>query len=285
MCHRCLGMLLAFLSVNELLSAATRFTSRIVAPASGIVKMPALIGLTAVIQAFFVLHVFRTRRPYWWAVIITATPVVGCVAYYLIEIFPRSRELRTAQRMSVQLATAFVPHSELRRRLADLQLCPSVANKVAAAEELMRCGMYYRAICLYEEALRGIYATDPQLLMGLARAHVNNQTCEQAREVLERLSRIDARYRPEEVRLLNARALEGLSRFDEAAHEYQQLCEVYVGLEAKCRYGLLLKHLRRYEDANQVFSEVLAYASRFNLRVDTEQVWIDTARRSIAQAA
>ena len=67
--------------------------------------MPALIALTAVIQAFFVLHVFRTRRPYWWAVIITATPVVGCVAYYLIEIFPRSRELRTAQRMSVQLAT------------------------------------------------------------------------------------------------------------------------------------------------------------------------------------
>ena len=116
--------------------------------------MPALIALTAVIQAFFVLHVFRTRRPYWWAVVITATPVVGCLVYYFIEVFPRSREFRGAQRMSAQVATAFVPHVELRRRLTDLQLCPSVSNKVAAAEELMRCGMYYRAVCLYEEALR-----------------------------------------------------------------------------------------------------------------------------------
>jgi hypothetical protein len=247
--------------------------------------MPALIALTAAIQAFFVLHVFRTRRPYWWALIITATPVVGCVAYYLFEIFPRSSRFRDAQRMTAQVATAFVPHIELRRRLADLQLCSSVSNKVAAAEELMRCGMYHRAVCLYEEALRGIYATDPQLLMGLARGHVNNQTFEQAREVLERLGRIDARYRPEEVRLLNARALEGLGRLQDALPEYRQLCEVYVGLEAKCRYGLLLKRLHLYEEANRVFGEVLVYARRFNLRVDAEQVWIDTARRSMAQAA
>jgi len=205
--------------------------------------MPALIALTAVIQALFVLHVLRTRRPFWWAVIVTAFPLIGCLAYYFIEVFPRSREFRGAQRISAQMATAFVPHTELRRRLADLKLCPSVSNKVAAAEELMRCGMYYRAVCLFEEALRGIYATDPQLLMGLARAHVNNQTYEQSREVLERLSRIDARYRPEEVRLLNARALEGLGRFDEALQEYRQLSEVYVGLEARCRCGLLLKRL------------------------------------------
>src|SRR5262245_20074190 len=163
--------------------------------------MPAVIALIAVIQALFVLHVFRTGRPFWWAVVITMTPVVGCVAYFLVEMLPRSRGFRRAQRMSAQMATALVPHTELRRRLAELQLCPSVSNKVAAAEELMRCGMYYRAVCLYEDALRGIYANDPQLLLGLARAHVNNQTYEQSREVLERLQRIDARYRPEEARL------------------------------------------------------------------------------------
>src|SRR5262249_49404716 len=151
----------------------------------------------------------------------------------LVEMLPRSRGFRRAQRMSAQMATALVPHTELRRRLAELQLCPSVSNKVAAAEELMRCGMYYRAVCLYEDALRGIYANDPQLLLGLARAHVNNQTYEQSREVLERLQRIDARYRPEEARLLDARALEGLRRFEQALAEYRQLCEVYVGLEAK----------------------------------------------------
>jgi len=48
---------------------------------------------------------------------------------------------------------------------------------------------------------------------------------------------------------------------------------------------LLLKRLHMNDEAHQVFSEVLAYARRFNLRVDAEQVWVDTARRSIAHAA
>ena len=179
------------------------------------------------------------------------------------------------------MATAFMPNADLRRRLAEVELCPSVSNKVAAAEALIRCGMYYRAVGLYESAMRGIYAADPQLLMGLARAHVNNQTYEQAIEVLERLQRIDARFRPEELRLLIARALEGLGRNQDALREYETLVQVYVGLEAKCRYGLLLKKLGKDKQANQVFSEVLTYAQRFNLRLDAEQGWIDTARRSL----
>jgi len=83
----------------------------------------------------------------------------------------------------------------------------------------------------------------------------------------------------------STRALEGLGRFDEALQEYRQLSEIYVGLEARCRCGLLLKRLHHSEEANQVFAEVLVYARRFNLRVDAEQVWIDTARRSMAHAA
>jgi hypothetical protein len=247
--------------------------------------MPLFIVLIAVIQACFVLHVFRTGRSYWWAVLITATPVVGCAVYYFMEMFPRTQEFRTARRFSSQFAHSLVPQADLRRHLLQAQECPSVSNKVAAADALMRSGMYHRAIGFYEDALRGIYATDPQLLMGLAVAHVNNQTCEQAREVLERLTRIDARFRPDEVRLLNARALEGLGRVEEALHEYAELSSVYVGLEAKCRYGLLLKNLGYVTQANEVFSDVLVYARRFNLRLPTEQAWVETARRNIVEAA
>jgi hypothetical protein len=100
--------------------------------------------------------------------------------------------------------------------------------------------------------------------------------------VLERLSRIDSRFRPDEARLLNARALEGLGRDQEALHEYEQLTHVFVGLEAKCRYALLLKRLGFHKQANHIFRDVLAYARRFNIRLEAEQVWIDTARRSLA---
>lgn len=267
-----MGMLLAFSSVNGVLTQA-EFKSSF---------MPLLIALTAFIQAFFLFHVFRTGRPYWWALLILSTPIVGCIIYYLVEVFPGSREQRDAKRVARQVAFAFMPHAELQRRLSDVELCPSVNNRIAAAEGLMRCGMYNRAVGMYESALSGIYVKDPQLLMGLARAHVNNHTFEQAREVLERLGRIDARFRPDESRLLNARALEGLGREEEALQEYEELTHVFVGLEAKCRYALLLKRLGFSKQANHIFRDVLVYARRFNIRLEAEQVWIDTARRSLS---
>jgi hypothetical protein len=47
---------------------------------------------------------------------------------------------------------------------------------------------------------------------------------------------------------------------------------------------LLLKRLGFNKQANNVFNDVLAHAGRFNIRTDAEQVWIDTAKRSLLEA-
>jgi hypothetical protein len=79
--------------------------------------MPVLIALTAVIQAVFIFHVYRSERPYWWALVILSFPVIGCLAYYALEVFPGSRQHRSARRAAMQFARAFNPSSELKRRL------------------------------------------------------------------------------------------------------------------------------------------------------------------------
>ena len=56
--------------------------------------MPLLLALTAVIQALFVYHVYRTGRAYWWAVVILTLPLVGCMLYYALVVFPKSSEHR-----------------------------------------------------------------------------------------------------------------------------------------------------------------------------------------------
>ena len=246
--------------------------------------MPVLIALTAVIQAFFIYHVYRSGRPYWWALIILSFPVAGCVAYYVLEVFPGSREHRSARRAAGEFARALNPSGELKRRLADLAICPSVSNRIAAAEESMRCGLFGEAVRLYEESISGPHSDDPNLLLGLARAHVNNATYGEAREVLSRLKGVDSRYRPEEARLLFARTLEGMGNTQAALTEYEELTPVYVGLEARCRYGMLLKRLGFATQANHIFKEVLDHARRFRLNLDTEQPWIDAARRHLVEA-
>jgi len=247
--------------------------------------MPVLIALTAVIQAFFIFHVYRTGRRYWWAFVILSFPVIGCVAYYAVEVFPGSREHRSARRAALQFARAFNPNSELKRRLEALAVCPSVSNKIAAADEFMRCGVFGEAVRLYQDTLSGPHADDPNLLLGLARAHVNNATYPQAKQTLARLREVDQRYRPDEARLLKARTHEGLGETERALVEYEELARVYVGLEAKCRYGMLLKQLGLAVQANSVFHEMLEHAKRFKLNPDTERPWIDAARRHMVEAA
>jgi hypothetical protein len=246
--------------------------------------MPMLIALTAVIQAFFVYHVYRTGRPYWWAFIILSFPVIGCLAYYIVEVFPGSREHRSARRAASELARAFNPSGELKRRLEALAICPSVGNKIAAADEFMRSGVFNEAVRLYQETLSGPHANDPNLLLGLARAQVNNGTYHEAQAALSHLKTVDARYRPEEARLLYARTLEGIGETEQALAEYEELTPVYVGLEAKCRYGMLLKQLGFSVQANHVFKEVLEHARRFALNLDSERPWIDAARRHLVEA-
>jgi hypothetical protein len=241
--------------------------------------MPVLLALTAVIQALFVYHVYRSGRPYWWAMVILSFPLVGCLIYYAFEIFPHSREHRTARRTAAQVARAFNPSGELKRRLEALAVCPSVSNRIAAADEFMRCGVFAEAVNLYREALTGPHADDPSLLLGLARAHVNNATYDEARDVLEQLRKTDDRYRPEEAQLLYARTLEGLGETDLALEHYEALAPIYVGLEAKCRYAMLLKQLGFSVQANCVFKDMLEHARRFRLNMDSERPWIDAARR------
>jgi hypothetical protein len=82
-----------------------------------------------------------------------------------------------------------------------------------------------------------------------------------------------------------ARTHEGLGETEQALAEYEEVAQVYIGLEAKCRYGMLLKQLGFAVQANSVFKEMLEHAKRFKVNLDTERPWIDTARRNLMEAA
>lgn len=94
--------------------------------------MPILIILTVAVQAFFIYHVIRTGRPYWWAFVILSFPIGGSLIYYLVEVFPNSREHRTARKTVNNLIRNIQPDAELKRRAEELEICGSMENKLAS---------------------------------------------------------------------------------------------------------------------------------------------------------
>ena len=242
-----------------------------------------LIILTLIVQCCFVYHVFKTGRPAWWAYVILGAPVIGCIAYYFVEIFPGSREHVAANRATRDIARALNPDKELKRCLETVEIAPTVENKVALAQEWLRFGRAQEAIDLYRETRTGPHADDPDLALGLALAYAAAGNFVQTRTIAEELRARHGKFRENDVALLHARALEGLGEDTSALDEYERLADTAVGLEAKVRYGQLLKRLGHETQARSVFEDVLAHAKRFNVKHEEEQAWVGVARKELAQ--
>jgi hypothetical protein len=246
--------------------------------------MPLIGAVVVLIQFCFAFHVLKTGRPYWWIFVIMAFPVMGCVIYYFVEVFPGSREHRSANRAARNIARALQPDAELKKRVEELEVCGSVDNKTALAEECLRSGMPEEAMRLYASSLEGAYAADASILFGLAKAAVEAKAWDKAAEAIDRLKREAPRQRPHEVSLLEARMLDGRGESDAALGAYRSLVPAYVGLEARYRYGELLARLGKQEAAMEVFNDVLKHSKRFESGVEEEQRWAAAAREAVRGA-
>jgi hypothetical protein len=240
-----------------------------------------LIILTVIVQTCFIFHVFKTGRPFWWAYVILGFPVVGCVIYYFLEVFPGSREHRVANRATRELGRALNPDKELRRCREAVEISPTVENRVALAEELLRHERTQDAIDLYRAARSGPYANDPQLTFGLANACLAHRELAEARKLLEDLAANYASFRADAVALLRARVLEALGEHEAALTQYERVAESCVGLETRVRYGQLLKKLGYLTQAQSVLQEVVIHARRFRIAHEEERAWADIAQREL----
>ena len=245
--------------------------------------MPILGALVLLIQFCFVYHVFKTGRPYWWMFVIMAFPVMGCVIYYFVEVFPGSREERSARKAARNLVRTLQPDAGLKKKAEELTVCGSVDNKLALAAECMQHQMYDDAAKLYESCLAGAYANDGAILFGLSRAAVEGGDWPKAAHALERLKTHAPKTRPLDARLLEARLLEGRGETDAALSAYRAVLPAFVGLEARYRYGTLLMRLGMQDAGLEVMNDVLKHAKRFNSSLEEEQRWVDAAREAIKQ--
>ena len=237
----------------------------------------ALAILTAIIQFSFAFHALKTGREQKWIWIIILAPVVGCLAYYFMEVFPHSREERILRKRIHDIAKSLNPDGELKRRTGDVANNASVDNRAALADECLEKGMFDEAIRLYESCLDGPHKDDARILFACARARFYNGDHKAAEEILSRLAAAHPRYRPDEAQLLQARVLDSVGDTQGALALYAQLRHRYVGFEAKYRYGLLLKKLGRDAEADELFDFIGANARRSAL--ESEREWVKLAQK------
>jgi hypothetical protein len=244
--------------------------------------MPFLYGLLIVLQIACVVHMVRSGRPYWWAWIVIFVPGIGVAAYLITQVLPDLQNDPRARRAARGLAKRLDPEKDLRRLRIELERADTVQNRLRLGAEFLELGAADEAETIFRETLRGMHATDPDILLALAKAQSAQGKAGETIATLDALKSANPGYRSPDGHLLYARSLEGLYRDSEALAEYDVLEDSFPGEEARVRKAELLRRLGRDAEARVVLEKVI---ERVRIAPDfyrkAQREWVDRAKQML----
>lgn len=240
-------------------------------------------GPVIILQILCAVHVVRTGRQFFWIWIIIMAPGIGCAIYFFAEVLPDLGNNPLLRRTARQATRTLDPAREKRRIEQRLAVADTPKNRLDLANECLNLGDFENASQLYKSCLTGIYASDPQILLGFATARFGCDDFATARTTLEDLTRTNPDFKSPDAQLLYARTLDALGQQAEALAEYEMLVKVFAGEEARARYAVLLKKLGRDDEARNVLEEMLrrtrAAPGYYRKR---EAGWLKLAQKELA---
>jgi hypothetical protein len=228
-----------------------------------------------------IIHCIKTGRNTIWVyvlVILITFPFIGSLIYIGAEILPELLRSRGSRRAMRGLRSTLDPEGDLRRAENRMKVSGTVASRQEYADELVRLGRAAEAVDIYRNCLTGVFADDPKLLLGYARARFAADDPAGARATLDELIAKNPDFKSPDGHLLYARALEGEGDEEKALSEYATLAEYYPGAEAGVRYAKLLKRMGQGSLARQTLPALLErarYAPAHNRKAQRE--WLDQA--------
>jgi hypothetical protein len=241
--------------------------------------MPYLI-VSILLPLIAVVHVIRTGRNTMWIYLIVFVPIVGPLAYLIVEILPSLGQNRSARRALQKARATIDPNRRLREGALDYERSQNVETASRLADELTKAGRFDEAITICGEARQGVFEDDPKLLLALASAQFAAARYADAVATLDYLREKHPGLRFSNGHLLYARALEGNGATQRALEEYEALVRYYPGAEARVRQALLYKRLGEGAKAADLFAAILKdarLAPKHFRRSEAE--WIAVAER------
>lgn len=196
------------------------------------------LGLHFLIALIFAIHALRNRRQMYWLLILFSFPLLGSLAYFIVEYLPASRLERRGRMAGRAIQKGFDPGREVReaRRLYDLT--PTAHNQMRLAASLLEAGESGEAVRHYEACLNGPFAGDSDVILGAARASAANGQPAAAIALLAPLQSKHPDFRASEVGLVLGRAYAAAGRQDEAGAQFESVVDRFGSIEARVELAL-----------------------------------------------
>ena len=235
------------------------------------------------IQLALIIHVLKTGRSKYWILVLFFMPLIGGIAYVIIEILPEFSGSIKGQRALRSVKQTLNPGADLRQSEAAWSQSPNVDNGRRYAQALLDSGKTIEAEDIINQALKGLFATEPTLLLLKAQLQFDKDRTQEAIQTLESLQENNPDFRSAEGHLLYARALEAENRIDDAIREYSAVSGYFPGVEGRYRLAMCLavagKNTASRAELESILNDAKMAPPHFH---KSQKTWIDAVKRELA---
>jgi hypothetical protein len=214
------------------------------------------LGLSLIFSIALCVHVVRTGQQMYWLMIILLFQPLGGLVYLIAIIAPEFLGGAKAQKARQAARQVLDPQREYREATKAVDDAPTVTNRSRLAVAASGLGKHAEAERLYAEALQGMYADDPQLLLGRANALIELNRSAEALPLLESLSAQSPAARTPNVALAMGRAYHALGRESDADTALRWAAAHLPGFEGMARYAVFLAQTGRKDEARETLIEI-----------------------------
>lgn len=203
--------------------------------------------LILILQGICIVHALKTgRRDYIFLILFI--PLIGCGIYIIREILP---EINQGNFWN-NLQRVFFPGARIRDLERRVRISDTITNKMNLAEEYMLSKEYDKAIALTQSCISQ-RPNDQGILITLAKIQFYSGRFAESAANFHKVLSIKNRVNNSIDELLFAQALEMSGELERAEEEYKRIIRLHHSLEARYRFGLLLKKQQRKQEAREQF--------------------------------
>lgn len=235
--------------------------------------------LIIVVQIALAVHIVKTGRPTMWLWFVIMVPLIGCLAYIIVELLPELMGGRAGRKVVKDIGNIVNPDKDIKDATLNHSITDTVENKLRLADECVNKNMFEDAKKLYKKCLSGIHANDPHVMHRLAKTEFELKNFNEVKHLLDELIAHNPDYKNADAHLLYARTAEELNDTTTALQEYEVLDEYYPGPEATYRYAVLLNNLGNSDKANPLLQKILHLSKTSGKHYNSmHKEWISLAK-------
>lgn len=141
------------------------------------------------VQLFFIIHIIKNRKPFYWLFAILLLPYIGGLVYFFVHILPDLGKNKAARKIGKTIAETINPLGEVNRLLDVVKAQDTIANRLLLAQAYSDAQLYPEAIDWYIKCLEGPYKNDRTILFPLAHTYFLNNQVDKAQEITSELEK------------------------------------------------------------------------------------------------